>query len=214
MQINNSYELLEILKKQNLLKDDGLWWQNSGTFEVLIGAILTQNTKWDRVESSLNNLKNHNLNTLESIANCDIERLKFCIQKCAFVNQKSLRLKTICMNIIDEFGDFENFRDLVSREWLLKQRGIGDESADCILNYACYRDVMVVDKYTQKLLAQMGFEFLEYESMQKWIENGIKENYEKIKNLYGYEIEIYKVYARLHGKIVEFSKMKIPLSFI
>ena len=40
MKINNSYELLEILKKQNLLKNDGLWWPNSGTFEVLIGAIL------------------------------------------------------------------------------------------------------------------------------------------------------------------------------
>ena len=208
MKINNSYELLEILKKQNLLKDDGLWWPNSGTFDVLIGAILTQNTKWERVESSLNNLKKNNLNTLESIANCDVEMLRFCIQKSAFFNQKSLRLKTICMNIIDEFGDFENFRDLVSREWLLKQNGIGNESADCILNYALHRNVMVVDKYTQKLLAKMGFEFLEYESIQKWIENGVIENYEKIKNLYGYEIEIYKVYARLHGKIVEFSKMK------
>ena len=94
---------------------------------------------------------------------------------------------------------------------MLKEKGIGNESADCILNYAAYRDVMVVDKYTQKLLAQMGFEFLEYESIQKWIENGIKENYKKVKSLYGYEIEMYKVYARLHGKIVEFSKIKKPL---
>lgn len=211
MKIYNSYDLLSILKSKNLLKDtiDELWWPNSGSFEVIISTILTQNTKWNNVEYSLNQLKIYNLISLESIINCKTLLLESLIIKCGFFRQKSARLKLLCKNILNDFYNFDNFKNNVTREWLLNQKGIGKESADTILNYACYREIMVVDKYTQRLLSKLGFEFYDYDDIQQWLQNGIIFNYDKVKQIYEYEIELYKIYARFHGKIVEYSKKVI-----
>lgn len=208
LEIYNSFDLLSQLKSKNLLlaSSDKLWWPNSGSFEVILGVILTQNTKWINVEYSLNQLKIHNLTSLESIINCNLLLLESLIRKSGFFRQKAVRLKLLCKNIIDYFNNFNYFRDNVSREWLLEQKGIGKESADSILNYACYRDVMVVDKYTQKLLNKCGFEFDNYDDIQQWLQNGIINNYDMVEKIYGYKIQLYEVYARFHGKIVEYCK--------
>lgn len=65
---------------------------------------------------------------------------------------------------------------------------------------------MIVDKYTQKLLHSFGFEFESYEELKQWCEYGINENFDKIIQLYGYEITLNQLYCRFHGKIVEFMK--------
>lgn len=206
--MQNSFDLLAFLKKQNLLKNASyLWWDNAGSFEVVIGAILTQNTNWKNVSMSLENLRHLNLMTLESLANCDVNILQNTIIKSGFFRQKAQRLQNLSQNILNEFGDFESFRQEVSREWLLNQKGIGKESADSILNYACFRDVMVVDKYTQRLLSSFGFEFYEYDDLASFLMQGIEENYDCVVGLYKQEIELYAVYARFHGKIVEYSKI-------
>lgn len=205
--MQNSFDLLVFLKKQNLLKNAPyLWWENAGSFEVVVGAILTQNTNWKAVEISLQNLKQSHLLDINALAHCHIDMLQNAIVKSGFFRQKALRLQNLSQNIINDFGDFETFQSEVSREWLLNQKGIGKESADSILNYACFREVMVVDKYTQRLLSHYGFEFYEYDDLAGFLTNGIKENYESIKKLYKHEIELYAVYARFHGKIVEYSK--------
>lgn len=207
--MNNSYELLAFLKSQNLLDstNDEFWWHNSGTFEVVIGAILTQNTNWRNVEKSLENLRARNLLSLENLAKCDIYALESYIMPSGFYRQKAQRLGLLAHNIIDEFGDFEGFKERATREWLLAQKGIGKESADSILNYALYREVMVVDKYTQRLLSALGVEFYDYDDIATWLVAGIVENYDKVVALYGYEISLSAVYARFHAKIVEFSKL-------
>jgi len=57
MEFSNSYELLMELRKKNLLENKPkFWWPEYGTFDLVVGAILTQNTKWERVETALNNL--------------------------------------------------------------------------------------------------------------------------------------------------------------
>ena len=106
----------------------------------------------------------------------------------------------------DEFGDFENFKENVSREWLLAQNGIGQETADSILCYVCFREVMVVDKYTQKLLANKGMEFLEYEDIQYFLQTGIENRFNEISK--ENENDLNLCYARFHGMIVEFMKNK------
>ena len=207
-QIQNSFDLLAFLKAQNLLKDASpLWWDNAGSFEVVIGAILVQNTNWQNVVMSLESLRALGLLRLESLSNCDLYILQNAIAKSGFFRQKAQRLQNLSQNIINDFGDFEAFRQEVSREWLLCQKGIGKESADAILNYACFRDVMVADRYTQKLLAHYGFEFYEYDDLASFLMQGIEENYDSVIELYGREIELYAVYARFHGKIVEYSKI-------
>ncbi len=208
-EISNSYELLVFLKNQNLI-DENLenWWPNDNQFEIFLGAILTQNTKWINVEKSLENLRNLNINSLEDIIALDIDIFINAIAPSGFKNQKSKRIKQIAKNILEYFGSFDNFCENVSREWLLLQKGIGPETADAILCYACMQDYMVVDSYTNRLLKSFGYEFESYEDIQTWLVYGINENYDKIITLYGYEISLNQLYSRLHGKIVEYMKQK------
>ena len=212
IEINDSFDLLKFLKNQNLLENSSeFWWPNENDFEIVIGAILTQNTKWENVEKSLKNLKNLNLLSLEALVEVDLSVLTNAITPSGFKNQKSLRLKKLANNILEEFFDFENFQENVNREWLLLQKGIGQETADAILCYGCKQEFMVVDKYTHRLVSHFGFEFENYEDLQAWCEYGINENLDKIFQLYGYEISLNKLYSRFHGKIVEYMKINKKL---
>jgi len=208
--LNSSFEILEALKKADLLKDieHPYWWPNCGTFEVVVGAILTQQTKWEKVEISLENLKEHNVLELEKIAEIDVDILAELIKPSGFYNTKAKRLKSLCQAIVEEFYDFENFKNMVSREWLLEQKGVGQESADAILCYACKREVFVVDNYTNKLLKSLGYEFESYEELQEWMIGGIESNLDNINKLYNREVDLFTIYSRFHGKIVELGKSK------
>jgi endonuclease-3 related protein len=208
--MNNSYEILEVLVKADLIKDerDQYWWPNSRTFEVVVGAILTQQTKWQNVEKALGNLHENNLLNLNVLAEIDVDTLAQLIKSSGFYNMKAKRLKDLCIAIVRDFGDFESFKELVSREWLLSQKGIGRETADSILCYGCAREIFVVDNYTDKLLRSIGYEFDSYEEIQSWMMSGIEENFEKIRKLYSYDIDLYTIYTRFHGKIVELGKSK------
>jgi len=198
LKINNSYELYEKLKELNLIEDaDVRWWPNSGTFEVVIGAILTQNSQWNRVELSLENLRKFNLLNLESLSELDV--IIEAIKPSGLYRQKAERLKLLSENIKETFGNFETFCSEVSREWLLEQKGIGKESADSILCYACKRDAMVSDSYSAKLLNHLGWEFDSYDDVQSFLKSGIDDFYDGEK-------ELSIVYAEFHGMIVEFCK--------
>jgi endonuclease-3 related protein len=205
--ISNSYELLIFLKDKNLIEEKlEFWWPSNSDFEIFLGAILTQNTKWINVEKSLGNLKKLNLLSLDALTKIDLEVLILAITSSGFKNQKSVRIKLLAKNIIEEFGNFEFFKQNVCKSWLLNQKGIGLETADAILCYACHQEFMVVDKYTARLLKHFGFEFENYEELQAWCEYGINENFDKIIELYGHEISLNKLYCRFHGKIVEYMK--------
>lgn len=206
--MNNSFELLVALKNQGYFKStrDALWWPRSGTFWVVVGAILTQQTKWEKVEKSMENLEHLGINSLEKLATLDIERLSTAIQPSGFYNTKAKNISLLSHAILNEFGSFEVFCENVDREWLLAQKGIGEESADSILCYACKQEAMVVDAYTARLLAGFGYSFESYEALQEWMLEGLLGNVSKINQLYGKEIMLSEVYARFHGKIVEFCK--------
>jgi len=206
--IQSSCDLLYALKKLNYLEAarDFLWWPNSGSFEVIAGAILTQQTKWERVEESLYNLGRSNLLSPELLSSGNLEQIVSCIKPSGFYNTKAHRLQTISSNILKDFGSFDNFQKNASREWLLGQKGIGMESADSILCYGCKREIFVVDSYTTRLLGALGYKFDNYTQLQKWMQDGLKENLQKAKELYPYNLELYAIYARFHGKIVEYAK--------
>ena len=206
MEFSNSYELLMELREKNLLKNKPkYWWPNAGSFEVVIGAVLTQNTKWENVEKALNQLRIENGELrIEYIASYDISYLAQIIKPAGFYNQKAKRLIALSRNILRDFGSFEEFRENVSREWLLAQKGIGFETADSILCYACFRETMVMDAYTKRLLKKNGYEFESYDEMKEWFERGIEENWDKIAKFYENDLNL--CYARFHGKIVEFMK--------
>ncbi len=209
--IQNSYHLLKILKEAKLLPPTApaLWWPNSGTFEVVVGAILTQQTKWERVEESLQNLQHASLLNLEALAQTPPQKIAPLIRPSGFNNTKADYLHRLAEAIYQEFQTFDRFQSSVTRAWLLAQKGIGNESADAILCYGCYKPVMVVDSYTKRLLGALEIPLTEYHAIQAWFYEGVEENWERIEALYDIEVTPHRLYARFHGKIVEFAKRYI-----
>jgi len=195
--LSDSYALYRHLQSYNLLSDRPLWWwPNAGTFEVVIGAVLTQNTTWKSVEKSLSNLQGHT--TLETFLELDETDLKERIHPSGFYNQKAPRLHAITKNIKSEFNTFETFQKEVSRSWLLAQKGIGEETADSILNYGCFQNEMVVDTYTKRLLKTYGVVLKNYGAYKAYLQEGLQHHYESEA--------LALHYARFHGMIVEYNK--------
>jgi len=199
MELSDSLELFNALERLELLENSPrLWWPEYGTFEVVIGAILTQNTQWSRVQISLENLAQHNLLNLEPLSQCDNEMLMELIRPSGLFKAKAQNLIRLSRTIVEDFGSFEEFALNVDREWLLSQKGIGHETADSILCYACGRSVMVVDSYTARLLNAFGYEFESYDDLQEWCERGIRTHVEESK--------LPELFAHFHGMIVEYVK--------
>jgi len=197
--IRNSYELYRLLEKKDLLANKPpMWWPNYGSFEVLVGAILTQNSQWTRVESSLENLRQENTLSIESLACIDTERLESLISPSGLFKSKAKYLKSLALALQESFGDFETFCREVDRGWLLGQKGVGPETADSILCYACKRGAMVVDSYTARLLSAFGYTFDSYDALQKWCTEGLASHFDMDA--------LPMVYALFHGMIVEYVK--------
>ncbi|HHD74532.1 MAG TPA: 3-methyladenine DNA glycosylase [Nitratifractor sp.] len=203
--ISSSTELF--LKLKSLGYDnssrDPWWWPQSGRFEVVLTAILTQNTSWNNVEKALANLESSSLVTLDALANSDIEVLQELIRPSGFYKAKSKNILQLSKNIVESCGTFEAFQELVIREWLLEQRGIGPESADAILNYACYKEAFVVDSYTNRLLFAFGYSFESYDALQEWIVEDFYSGYEELFP----NLSRAQAYARAHGMVVEYCKV-------
>lgn len=196
---------------------DFRWWPEFGSFEVVVGTILIQNTAWSNADAALQNLRSKGLLSLDGIVGLDEAELAEIIKVSGFYNQKARRLSLLCKAIIADFGDFESFKAGVSREWLLARKGIGAESCDAILCYACERAVMVADSYSARLLGALDYEFESYDELSAWLgeleferiyefvnsansfDGATAAKAEKLENENG-------VYALFHGLIVEFCK--------
>ncbi|MDD5159553.1 MAG: 3-methyladenine DNA glycosylase [Sulfuricurvum sp.] len=199
MELQDSWDLFSALERLKLLENSPpLWWPSYGTFEVVIGAVLTQNTQWERVKISLDNLRNLDLIDPAMLSKCHNESLMELIRPSGLFKAKAANLIRLSHNMIEEFGDFETFVLSVDRDWLLSQKGIGPETADSILCYACARPAMVVDAYTARLLGAFGYEFESYDELQEWCEAGVRGYFDTV--------QLPAAFARFHGMIVEYVK--------
>lgn len=132
------------------------WWPGDTTFEVIVGAILTQNTNWGNVERAIANLKEQNLlspKAMRDIAHAELSR---AIRPAGYFNVKAKRLKNFIQFLFSEYdGKLERMakeNTVVLREKLLSVNGVGPETADSILLYAFQKPVFVVDAYTKRFL--------------------------------------------------------------
>ncbi|MCX7966585.1 MAG: hypothetical protein N2596_08175 [Syntrophorhabdaceae bacterium] len=148
--------LLEIF--YTLLQSFGkrYWWPGESALEIIVGAVLTQNTAWKNVEKAINNLKREHLLTVEALYHIDTERLSNLIMPSGFFNIKTRRLKNL-IKVLYEIYDasIENLEKIETyelRKTLIDINGIGKETADSILLYALNRPVFVVDAYTKRFL--------------------------------------------------------------
>jgi endonuclease-3 related protein len=134
------------------------WWPAESLFEVIVGAILTQNTSWANVEKAIDNLKRAGILTPVGIKGVDYDELAQVIKPSGFYRLKASRLKRFIDFFYDEFdGDMSRMRsqDLGSmREKLLKVDGIGPETADSIILYALEKPIFVVDAYTKRIFSR------------------------------------------------------------
>src|SRR3990167_6882422 len=147
---------------QILLKAQGhqRWWPGESPFEVMVGAILTQNTAWANVEKAISNLKGSNLLSFEGLENVCEEMLAEIIRPAGYYNQKTKKLKRLISYLRENYGgevEAMTSRSLSSlREELLSVNGIGPETADSILLYALEKPIFVVDTYTARLAMRLG----------------------------------------------------------
>jgi endonuclease III related protein len=153
------------------------WWPAESPFEVMVGAVLTQNTAWTNVEKAICNLKQENCLTPEKILSLEKDQLARLIKPSGYFNVKARRLKNLCAWLPDRQG-YKNKRrwhTVKLRNSLLQVNGIGAESADDILLYAFQRPVFVIDVYTRRLLNRLGLidGSEKYETLRAYFENAL-----------------------------------------
>jgi endonuclease III related protein len=148
------------------------WWPADTALEMIVGAVLTQNTSWKNVEKAIANLKGKGLLSVRGLHAMSPGGLAEEIRPAGYFNVKAKRMKNLIAFIVERYD--ADLSALLAdetghlREGLLSVKGIGPETADSILLYAAHRPVFVVDAYTFRILVRHGMvdESAGYEALQ------------------------------------------------
>lgn len=171
------------------------WWPGESREEIIIGAILTQNTNWNNVDRAIKNLKRYSLLDFARLSKISEEKLGSLIRPSGYYNQKAARLKSISQffqnNSLDKCTQLST--DELRKE-LLSIHGIGEETADSILLYALDRPIFVIDAYTKRIFNRLGFfqDNISYKEAQKFFMKHIQPDT--------------KLYNEYHALLVRFGK--------
>jgi endonuclease-3 related protein len=132
------------------------WWPGETPFEVMVGAVLTQNTNWQNVKKAIANLKGAGLLSLSAMASLSVEELAEYIRPAGYYKIKAGRLHNLFTMIAEHWDNDLDYLlqqpALVLREQLLAVKGIGPETADSMVLYAAGQPMFVVDTYTHRIL--------------------------------------------------------------
>ena len=148
------------------------WWPGETPLEIMVGAILTQNTNWSNVQKAIVNLKSEKLLDYQSLSQLSVDELAQLIRPAGYYNLKAQRLRNLLDMVADSYdGEVALFLgdELgAARENLLAVKGVGPETADSILLYACGHPVFVVDMYTHRVFSRhnMVEEETDYQAIQ------------------------------------------------
>ncbi len=182
------------------------WWPADNSFEVIIGAILTQNTAWANVEKAIFGLKKKKLISPKRLYNADAKTIAELIRPCGYYNLKTARIKSFLDALFEEFKgslpSMFSLRPTPLRERLLKIKGIGPETADSILLYAAKKPVFVIDAYTRRFL--LRHKLIKKEARYQQMQSLFEENLPCRLNLFN----------EYHALIVRLAKefcRKVPL---
>lgn len=158
------------------------WWPGESRFEVIVGAILTQNTSWSNVERAINNLKLADLLSAERLFSLPDDRLSELIRPSGYFRLKTKRLKNVISFLRHECGfdidDLARQDTDVLRQKLLAVKGVGPETADSILLYALDKPSFVVDAYTHRMFQRHGLipEDAHYEELRAFFMDSLPED--------------------------------------
>lgn len=159
------------------------WWPAESPFEVAVGAILVQSTKWQNVEKAIATLKTFGLLDPFRILETDEETLGLAIRSSGTYRVKARRLRAFVQWFVERGGEVDKIRELGLprlREELLEIRGIGRETADAILLYAFELPTFVIDRYTWRILTRHELvpEDVTYDDLKELFEGSLERNRE------------------------------------
>ncbi len=197
-----SRELLDIFEALYEHYGPQNWWPADSLFEVIVGAILTQNTAWQNVEKAISNLKSAGLLNPVSLHNLPLEILAEYIRPSGYYNIKAKRLKDFLRFFIEKYeGDIDRMFEQEPEELrksLLQISGIGQETADSILLYAGNIPVFVVDAYTFRVFSRHGFlsEDITYEDCQSMFMENLTNDAGLFNEYHALIVKVGKEYCR------------------
>ena len=173
------------------------WWPADSPYEVMVGAVLTQNTNWSNVELALANFTEL---SPQFVRDCTTEELIDIIRPAGFFNQKAAYLKAVTA----WFEQYDYHIPTVQRESLEKLRpellavkGIGKETADSILLYAFGFPTFIVDAYTVRLCARLGLELGgKYDTVKAYFEDGLPHDVALYNNYHAMIVVNHKEHCR------------------
>jgi endonuclease-3 related protein len=178
------------------------WWPGRTAFEVIVGAILTQNTSWSNVQIAIRNLRRERLLTPRAIEDVSFARLARLVRSSGYFRQKAKKLKCFVRFLRSEYGGSlaRMFRTPTAalREKLLSVHGIGPETADSILLYAGKHPVFVVDAYTRRMLERhkLATSSQSYEDIRQLFEGSVPGNAPLYNEFHALIVRTGKEYCR------------------
>ena len=176
------------------------WWPGETPLEVMVGAVLTQNTNWKNVEKALANLRRNDLLDLHALAELPLNELEELIRPAGYYRIKARRLQNLIAMIVDRYGSLDAmFRTNLStlREELLAVNGIGPETADSILLYAGGLPSFVVDTYTARIFFRHGWIDAEagYDAIKEYFESHLPDDAQTFNEYHALLVTVGKDYC-------------------
>lgn len=172
------------------------WWPGETPFEVMVGAVLTQNTAWTNVERAIANLKANDSLEPHAIIAVSHAKLATWLQPSGYFNIKATRLRNFCHWYLahGEFAGLQQWDTETLRKGLLSVNGVGPETADDMLLYAFERPVFVIDAYTRRLFSRLDMVAGD-------------EGYEHLRALFEAKLPLeVPLFKELHALIVQHAK--------
>ena len=182
------------------------WWPGDSRFEIIMGAILTQNTSWANVEKAIANLKAADRLTPEKLRHLDAPQLAELIRPAGYFNIKAKRLKSFINWLFDnhqgKLTDLEGLGTSQLRAELLAIKGIGPETADSILLYALDRPVFVVDAYTARIAIRHGLiePGADYGQLQELFQSNLPEDTRLFNEYHALMVRLGKEFCKPQAK--------------
>jgi endonuclease-3 related protein len=178
------------------------WWPARTRFEVILGAILTQNTSWRNVELAIRQLRKNGLLNLRRLRKAGRAEIESCIRSSGFFRQKALTIHNFVSWLERSYGG--SLRAMFARpaaelrQELLNLRGLGPETADAILLYAGRQPFFVADAYTRRILArhELGPDVASYAQAQEFLHRHLPPDQALFNELHALFVEVGKRWCK------------------
>jgi endonuclease-3 related protein len=192
------------------------WWPGQTQFEIITGAILTQNTNWANVEKAISNLKSAGCLTAQRLYHLDVSQLAELIRPAGYYNIKTKRLKNFINWLFDNYdGKLANLETTDTdqlRGELLAIKGVGYETADSILLYAFERPIFVVDAYTARIAFRHHLIEPEanYEQLRELFQSNLPEDVQLFNEYHALLVKVGKEFCKPKAKCPGCPLEKLP----